>query len=394
MKKIQRYQELASKWLNNTISEEEKKEFAAWYNDGQDKHVFIESEFADSEDEYRKYLLEKIIRLIELSDKKNRQTYTNKKRWFYFAAAIFCMAVLGVFLRPNRESALVHETVDNSNMERNDYATTNRYGATITLAEGKIIHLDSLPIGKIIKEEGVAMKKISASAVIYMPSKEIISKSNPIVYHTLRTPFGKDYHLILSDGSKIWLNATSELSFSALPENRERRVKLNGEAYFAINHLAHDKAVPFIVESRLQEVYVMGTEFNINAYGDEEWISTTLVNGSVKIKQFQNDVMAVLKPHQQAVVGPTTSKIKVKKVDVSEIISWKEGYFNFNDSDIKAVLRQFARWYDVEVIYERNHFTDAYMGKIPKSLSLVEALSVLETVGVKFKVEGKKLIII
>lgn len=393
MEKNQRYQELASKWLNNTISEEEKREFAAWYNDGQDKDALIESAFAENEEEYRKQLLERIHQLIALSEKKAHNTSGNRRLWIALAAAVFCLVVLGIFLRPNKVDSPHVKMAHTENKKKVTNTLMNHQGVTLMVDGDKIILLDSLMVGEVVNERGLTIKKIAENAILYTAREEQTTIDSPHVFHTVKTPSGKDYHLILADGSKIWLNAASELSFAAQSEAEERRVKLSGEAYFAINHSSQGKIRPFVVESRLQEVYVMGTEFNINAYQDEKWIRTTLVNGAVKVRQSENDAVALLKPAHQARVALNQADIKIKKVDVAEIIAWKNGYFNFNESDIKTVMRQFARWYDVEVIYERDHFTDAYVGKIPKSLTLEQALAVLETVGVKYKMEDKKLII-
>lgn len=393
MGKNQRYQELASKWLNNTISEEEKKEFAAWYNDGQDRDILIESAFATDEEEYRKQLLARIHQLIQLSEKKGRKTIGGKKLWISLAAAVICLVVLGVFLRPDKVGL---HNVEMAHMDDTKIAPDvqmSNQGVTLILDNGRIVMLDKLAIGKTVNEHGVTIKKIASNAVHYLEHGGQQIGHQPVVYHTMKTPPGKDYHLILSDGSKVWLNAASEFRFSAQTDDQERRVKLNGEAYFAVSHSPQSKIIPFIVESRLQEVHVLGTEFNINAYPDEEWIRTTLVKGAVKVKQSENNAMALLKPAHQSSVGSSQAKIKIKKVDVAQVVSWKNGYFNFNESDITDVLRQFARWYDVEVIYAGDHVTDAYVGKIPKSLTLEQALAVLETVGVKYKMEDKKLII-
>lgn len=394
MEQNQRYQKLASKWLSNTISDEEKREFAAWYNSNQDKEIFIYSEYGDDEEKYRKHLLEKILRLTALSEKENLKAFAKKRRLVVCiaAASIACLVVAGLLLHRDDIDIVKSNKVVSTNVSLD----TNNYEdkAIMTFANGKVIMLDSIKIGDVVEEEGAMVSKPKKSTIHYYFNKAGSVGKSQLANNTINIPFGKEYKLVFSDGSRVWLNAGSALSFPKQFAQEERCVKLKGEAYFMVNHLSSKKAVPFIVETRLQKVYVMGTEFNVNAYEDEGKTSTTLINGAVKVKQVHNAVTAILKPNQQAIVSPTSSKIKIKKVDVSEIISWKYGYFNFNDSDIQTVMRQFARWYDVDVTYERKHFADVFVGKIPKSLSLAEALNVLETVGVKFKMEGRKLTII
>ncbi|MFC6099647.1 FecR family protein [Olivibacter domesticus] len=394
MEQNQRYQKLASKWLSNTISDEEKREFAAWYNSNQDKEIFIYSAFGEDEEKYRKHLLEKILQLTASSEKENLKASTVKRKLgvFVAAAAIICLVVAGILLHRENTKIVKTDKIVSADLSRD----TNHYEnkAIITLATGKVIMLDSIKVGDVVEEEGVMVSKPTKSTIHYCFNKASSIGKGQLANNKISIPFGKEYKLVFSDGSKVWLNAGSALSFPRQFARKERRVTLNGEAYFMVNHLSPKKAIPFIVETRLQKVYVLGTEFNVNAYEDEGKISTTLINGAVKVKQIHNEAIAILKPNQQAIVSPTSSEIKIKKVDVSEIISWKHGYFNFNDSDIQTVMRQFARWYDVDVIYERRHVADVFVGKIPKSLSLDEALNVLETVGVKFKIEGRKLTII
>lgn len=393
MEQNQRYQKLASKWLSNTISDEEKREFAAWYNSNQDKEIFIYSAFGEDEEKYRRHLLEKILQLTA-SEKENLKASTVKRKLgvFVAAAAIICLVVAGILL--HREDAKIVKT--DKIVSADLSPDTNHYEnkAIITLANGKVIMLDSIKVGDVVEEEGIMVSKPKKSTIHYCFNKANSIGKSRLANNKISIPFGKEYKLVFPDGSKVWLNAGSALSFPRQFARKERRVTLNGEAYFMVSHLSSDNVTPFIVETRLQEVYVLGTEFNVNAYEDEGKTSTTLINGAVKVKQIHNEAIAILKPNQQAIVSPTSSEIKIKKVDVSEIISWKYGYFNFNDSDIQTVMRQFARWYDVDVIYERRHVADVFVGKIPKSLSLNEALNVLETVGVKFKIEGRRLTII
>lgn len=394
MEQNQRYQELASKWLSNTITDEEKKEFVDWYNSNQDKEIFIYSEFGEHEEMYRKYLLEKILQRTTLSEKENQRASTNKRKLFAYvaAAAIICLIVTGVLLRRNDVELMKSNKAVSTDTILDNHHYDNK--AIITLANGEILMLDSIKVGERVQEQGIIVHKLTKKAISYSFNEADSLVKSEAAYNTIRIPFGKEYKLVFSDGSKVWLNAGSTLSFPRQFKPKERRVKLNGEAYFEISHASPDRITPFIVETRLQKVYVLGTEFNVNAYEDEASISTTLVNGAVKIKQIDNKAIVILKPNQQAIVSHGESEIKVKKVDALGITSWKEGYFNFNDSDIQSVMRQFARWYNVEVVYEKKHFTDVFVGKIPRSLNLDQALSVLETVGVKFKIEGRKLIII
>lgn len=391
MKDSARYQELAAKWLSNTISEEEKKEFAAWYNEGQDEELIIQSKFAGNEEAYRKQLFDKIKHLTSLSDNKVGPRSLNK-RWMYVAASIISLTVIGALIYLDRPDTQRKELVKKEGSIPKKERAWSDDKTMLRLSNGDVVNLDDVPVGTSLNVEGVTIHKSEENVIRCVSDRKVSARDGQAYSTIIKTPVGKDYKLVLADGTTVWLNAASEIRFS-LHSWGQRRVKLDGEAYFAVDP-AERKAVPFIVETRQQEVYVLGTEFNVNAYHDEKWARTTLVKGSVKVKQMHTDAVAILKPNQQAKVSHHMSKIKIRSVDASEIVSWKNGYFSFHDSDIQSVLKQFARWYGVEVIYRRTEFAETYVGKIPRSLSLTEAISVLETVGVKCKMEGKKLIII
>ncbi|MEH6307950.1 FecR domain-containing protein [Olivibacter sp. CPCC 100613] len=392
MKENTRYQELAAKWLNNTITEDEKKEFADWYNEGQDEELIIRSKFAGSEAAYRKQLFDKIKGLTSLNDTRTRRIWLDK-RLIFVAASIVCLMIVGALMYVNKPNAEKQEVAKKAVSIKQGKLAWNQDKTMMRLPNGEAVNLDDLPTGTELNMEGIVIHKLDTNVIRCMNKRsDVTARDQP--YHTIvRTPIGKDYKLVLADGSTVWLNAASEISFS-FHSKSERRVRLDGEAYFAVNRDGKSDLIPFVVETRQQEVYVLGTEFNIDAYHDDKWARTTLVKGSVKVKQTHTDVEAILKPNQQAKVSHQASKINVRSVDASEVISWKKGYFSFHDSDIQSVLKQFARWYGLEVIYERKQFAETYVGKIPRSLSLTEAIGILETVGVKCKIEGKKLIII
>ena len=252
--------------------------------------------------------------------------------------------------------------------------------AMLTLADGRTIALDEAQNGEIAEQSGVTITKTKDGQLVYEgAAKE--SAFNKIV-----TPKGGQYQIRLPDGTKVWLNAASSLSYPASFTGDQRAVKLQGEAYFEV---AKNPEMPFVVHSKGQEVEVLGTHFNVNAYADEEQTKTTLLEGSVKVKLTAAKAAALLKPGQQSVYEG--SQLDVNAIDVSEVIAWKTGYFLFQDEDIRSIMRKIERWYDVEVVYAPNISPKKIGGRISRNKSLDYVLKTLSrTDKFNFKVEGRR----
>lgn len=276
-------------------------------------------------------------------------------------------------------------------------------GAILTLADGKQIVLDSTNNGfsatdghaKIVKgskdqltykaDDGVSGDAgVSGAATA---TKTAAATSAALVYNTLSTPRGRKISVVLADGTKVWLNAASSIKFPTVFSGSRRLVEIRGEAYFEV---AANVKQPFIVKKMGSdyEVQVLGTQFNINAYDDEDGIKTTLLTGAVRVKD------KILKPGQQAVAGKDQNDITVvANVNTSEVMSWKNGVFNFDRADIHTVMRQVARWYDVDVEY-KGTITRHFGGSISQDVNVSQVFKMLELTGaVKFSIEGRKIIV-
>ncbi|MDR6782654.1 FecR family protein [Pedobacter africanus] len=275
----------------------------------------------------------------------------------------------------------------------NDIAPgTNK--ATLTLADGKVINLNDAKTG--IKMD-TDLRYNDNTPVISNEERKLVENTDKNEMK-LSTPRGGTYQITLSDGTKVWLNAASSLTYTkALNKGGQRRVKLTGEAYFEVAKVFSPQRggrAPFIVESKGQEVEVLGTHFNINSYADEEYVKTTLLEGSVKVshrwpvKEGQTEV--VLKPNQQAVLADN-SKIQVNKVDAEASIAWKNGYFLFKGEHIEPIMRRLAYWYDIEVVYVGQKPKGQFRGVISRNNNLSEVLKMMELTGaVHFEIEGRK----
>lgn len=254
-------------------------------------------------------------------------------------------------------------------------------GATLTLSNGKQIKLSEAINGELANEAGVTITKSANGQLIYQVQG---SKSDPNKINTLSTAKGETYQLRLPDGSLVWLNAASSLTYSAaLIERGVRRVKLEGEGYFEI---AKDKAHPFIVSTEKQEVEVLGTHFNVYSYNDEDIVKTTLLEGSVKINN-----QKIIKPGEQA-SNSANGKIEVAAVNVDKVTAWKNGRFVFEDETIESIMRKLSRWYNVEVVFQDDvkdiPFT-AFISRRDDISSILEKITY--TQNIHFKVEGRRI---
>jgi transmembrane sensor len=313
------------------------------------------------------------------------------RRWIA-AASIILLLGASVFVWFNNLSTRTQQlTLESPNLS-ND-ALPGRQGAVLTLANGQNIVLDSLG-NSVVTMQGKTKVLIRNGQLVY----DATAAEGEMLYNTMTTPKGRQYKLVLPDGSKVWLNAASSLTYPTVFAGNERKVSIRGEAYFEVSK---DKSKPFRVNIANQsEVEVLGTHFNINSYGDEGTIKTTLLEGSIKVST-NNAGSVVVKPGQQAQTAlllpglPASLKgIAIHSdIDVEQVMAWKNGLFNFNHADLKTVMQQLARWYDMDVRYEGLVPFRQFKGEITRDLNLAQVLKLLEDVEVKFRIEGKTLIV-
>ena len=319
------------------------------------------------------------------------------RTWFRVASAVLVLLILttAVFLFHQNEGTIVAHK-GNSIQPGKDIAP-GRNNAVLTLSNGTTIILDSAANGTLAQQGNSKVLKINGQIAYNKTGSEEVG-GKP-VYNTITTARGNQYQLILADGSKVWLNAASSIRFPTSFTGNERRVEIIGEAYFEV---AKDAKKPFrVFISSLSgtggyredgaEIEVLGTHFNVNAYSEEPDIKTTLLEGSVKIKKA--NVVQMLSPGQQASL--TSNGIALgKNVDVSRVVAWKDGYFVFDNTDLHALMRQVARWYDVDVNFEGKITEDGFTGKISRNVPLSRFLKVLELNEVHVRIEGKKITVI
>lgn len=269
-----------------------------------------------------------------------------------------------------------------------------KHAATLSLANGKTIALSSVYAGMIV----------SAGNLRYTDGTAIDSPVRAMETLVAKTPMGGTYQFTLPDGSQVWLNAASSITFPASFEKGKRRVvEITGEAYFEVAKvysLHGGERIPFMVKSGKQELEVLGTHFNLNAYKDEPVITTTLLEGSVRVSSAAlssgNAIVekgSILKPNQQAVFG--TSGIKVADTDPDMAVAWKNGYFKFEEESIQSIMRKLAKWYDIDVLYEPGLPQQKFTGRISRFKHISQVLKLMSAgKSVRFKVEGRRVTVI
>jgi transmembrane sensor len=302
------------------------------------------------------------------------------------AAAVTMVAGLGIFFYQQKVAA---------EKEQFRLATTLHPGkndAVLTLANGEKIVLNETANGEIAQQSGISITKAADGTIIYNSniSPEMLkSPAAELQYNTISTPRGGKYQLNLPDGTMVWLNAASELKFPVIFAVNKRSVELKGEAYFEVSK---NKNSPFHVKTISQDLEVLGTHFNVNAFAEEQETKTTLLEGSVKIvplnlnRSSNNPANIILKPGQQAVLDK--EGLYISKADISEAMSWKNGVFQFNDTELSSIMRQASRWYDVDVVYEGGVPAVRFSGEVSRNVNAATFLEMLKYLDVKFNMES------
>jgi len=394
----QQIKEILQRYHTGECSEEERAWIETWYN----THSTPVDDLSDEELE------------LDLSEvyKGIPQKHKVIPLWSRVAAAMVLFGLLYVGLHaylanlPERSVARETKTAPVS-----DDIAPGGNKATLTLADGSTISLNEAEAGEIAQQEGLVITKTDDGQIIYDLSHSSAKSEqlSVVTYNKIATPRGGQYRIILPDGTKVWLNAASSLTYPTTFTGNERKVELTGEAYFEVaskkeyqNQQLENKYVPFFVSTSFQLVKVMGTHFNINAYEDEPFTRTTLLEGSVKVIPHSNAGLSketnslVLNPGEQSLLR-ADHMLRVKKINTANAVAWKSGLFQFQNSDIESVMRQFSRWYDVEVEFEGDVPDLKLWGEVYRNVNASQALEILEYFNLKYRIEqtnGVKKIII
>ncbi|HKC36823.1 MAG TPA: FecR domain-containing protein, partial [Chitinophagaceae bacterium] len=354
-------QDLFRKYLDNECSPEEVKELLAHFNAPANelvlRNLILESLASDQpfatdvDNQWNKATEEtyqRIIKLIEIE--KGRVVPIFRKTWFRVAAAaVLLIGSFIIYKFSGNNNSGKHEMVK-IDTQKQDLGPGGSK-AVLTLADGSQIILDSAANGHLASQGNTKVIKMDGQ-LAYNASSDL--RTTEVLYNTITTPRGGQYQIVLSDGSKVWLNAASSLRFPSTFVGNERKVELTGEGYFEV---AKNATKPFKVNvAGKEEVLVLGTHFNINSYFDETTINTTLLEGKVKVTTIGSGVRTndprLLSPGQQLQLNINGQITLNTNPDLDQVMAWKNGIFNFDNSDLQMVLRQISRWYGVDIIYE------------------------------------------
>lgn len=382
---------LLERYTGKTANKEEEQELLKWMEEmpeDAELKTYVETLWKQNEGQqnFSDVDWEAMYAKITGSTKVVSITEPQKRKqapWFRFAAAaaMFIVLATGAFFYFTKNS----KTTAGQAVAADVAAPVNSK-AVITLANGKTVLLDSLQKGLLAQQGSTRLVKLKDGSIAYENAEGAISQE--LAYNTLNNPRGsKVIDMQLTDGTHVWLNAASSIKFPVVFTGNERKVEITGEAYFEV---AKNTAMPFKVNTAGKaEVEVLGTHFNVNTYADESTINTTLLEGKVKVSAAGNQQL--LAPGQQAQVNKAGQISLNKNVDVDEVMAWKNGKFVFEDADIKAIMRQIERWYDVQVDYSGNITTELFVGRISRDVNISQILKMLEKTGtVKFEVKGNK----
>ncbi len=304
-------------------------------------------------------------------------------------AAVLLALIAGYYLiKPPRPQSLI--SIARHPPASNDVAP-GRNKAVLQLADSSSIVLDDSDTGILAQQGGTKILKLGNGQLTY---RSAANHGQPAahqpLYNIISTPRGGQYCVMLPDGSKVWLNAASSLRFPTAFTGRERIVTLTGEAYFDI---APNKNMPFKVQTGDTKVEVLGTQFNIMAYENEDRINTTLLQGSIRVSGQTGEGLR-LEPGQQAAIRNGSGTITTHEVDTESVVAWKNGTFQFDGYDIQTIMRQIERWYDVDVHYAGKAPEGHYSGTVGRDKSLLKVLRIFEEGDLKFKIEGKNLTVL
>lgn len=268
--------------------------------------------------------------------------------------------------------------------------------AVLVLANGQSIVLDSANNGTLAMQGGMKVVKLNNGQLVYRAGKG--DQESAPVYNTISTPRGGQYELVLQDGTRIWLNAESSIRFPTVFTGKDRSVELSGEAYFEVAPKASNPFKIYMLnqpsgtEKNRKEIDVLGTKFNVMAYEEEKMIRTTLLEGAIAIGD--ESEKNLMKPGQQAEWQAAEAGVKITDdADIDAAVAWKNGFFSFDRSDIRTIMRQLSRWYDLKVTYKEGGTAKTFWGGIQKDLPLSDVLRILEKSGVEFSIDGKNVIV-
>lgn len=386
----EQFLELIDKYLAGKATPEEEALLDGVFEDFQDdEHLHILS--AEAKSKLEEKMLQQMYSVKNRTEKKKFSKYLS----FSFqtiAATILLFLTIGGLLYYKFQYKTPHHL--QKALAKNNQPSPAE--ATLRLANGSTVSLRPGANGVLAIQGDITVKKTKDGQLIYEGATDQNQGANN--YNTLNTPKGVLFQLTLADGTKVWLNAKSSLTYPTVFNKDARIVSLKGEAYFEVAKIyaKTDRGtarMPFIVKTENSEIEVLGTHFNLMAYSDASHQETTLLEGAVNVKH-ANQVQKIIPGQQASFSNKTNDPISVSKVNVEAIMSWKSNLFFFEDTKLEEVMNQLSRWYGVTIIYKNNIPDVEFTGVLPRNEDVASILDFLEeTKEVKFKLSGDKIIV-
>ncbi len=388
MKLTEHFAKLIEKYEAGTASPEEIIELNEWYHSFDDTAATVASDNPLTKEDLGRSIKER----INYSNQEEPPAIY-RRGWFRAAAVVLVLILGATYIYYNQsgpdKQVIVKTPVKQIPVE----VVPGGNKALLTLADGSTIILDSAANGVLSTQGNIEVKKMDNGLLAYKVNGKILYEDDAAFYNTITTPRGGQYKVTLSDGTTVWLNAASSIRFPVYFTGNERVVEVTGETYFEV---AKNATKPFKVKTVNQEVEVLGTHFNINAYDDEASIKTTLLEGKVKVTvpgKSATQPARFLQPGQQSGISKNGQINIINNADTEEAVAWIRGRFQFENTDLRSMLRQFARWYDVEVEY-RGPVDLYFTGQLTRNEEVRKVFKQLELTGeVHFRIEGRKVIV-
>jgi ferric-dicitrate binding protein FerR (iron transport regulator) len=374
---------LAKKYLDGLASEEEKKLLHDWFD-----HVNVaETELViSSEAKTKEALGAEILAGLQQMIADNEPaapTIIRKIRWYRVAAAAAVILVIGAIAFFSLRTTPLKTIATARHVQKQEVTAPQRARAVITLANGDHIYLDSAAQGSLATQGNSQLVKLSDRQLAYVGG----TNSREMIYNVLTVPRGsRVVSLALSDGTVVWLNAESSLRYPVVFNGDDRTVEITGEAYFEVAKVPGKK---FYVKSAALTTEVLGTHFNVNTYNDEASMTVTLLEGSIRVSAKDNIHAVQLHPGQQAEVSNSAAIRVLDNVDLEEVMAWKNEYFMMKATSLASLMRQMARWYDVEVVIKGNLANKRFGGAISRNVNLSTMLEALKQNGVHSETSGR-----
>lgn len=382
-----RIDELAEGWLSGSLTDDEVREFLVlldrddsavpdliteWLGDP----AFAAAADAVREDRIFREILRKgrerpgdeqpVLRKIPLWIRRLR------------VAAVILLTIGGVWLL-YRHPAPARNATDKTIARQKDFSPGGNK-AVLTLGNGSRITLDSAANGALALQGGTQIIQLHGGRVLYTPQA---GRQGPVVYNTLTTPRGGKYQLDLPDGTRVWLDAASSITYPVAFRGPDRTVEITGQAYLEV---VHDPRHPFHVRVGGAEITDIGTSFNINAYADEPAERFTLLEGGIRVKI--NGRESMLRPGEQLALSNGTQNI-YSDVDTAAVMAWKNGQFQLKGTDIQSLMRQIGRWYDVDIVFKGPAPDRHFGGSISRNVDLSTVLAALQQYGIPCRLNGR-----